>query len=104
MGVPLYVISHSSLVFNILFLSLIFVHLITVCLSVFLLVLTLLGTLCASWTWLIISFPMLGKLCELSIILSILISILSLSSLKTNKQKTLTVIVPRWEKCCRQFQ
>ena len=74
MGVPLYVICHSSLVvFNILFLPLIFVGLITVSLSVFLLVLTLPGTLCVSWTWLTISFPMLGKLCELSIILSILV-------------------------------
>ena len=62
MGVPLYVICHFSLVaFNILSLSLIFVILITVCLSVFLLGFILLGTLCASWTWLTISFPMSGK-------------------------------------------
>ena len=62
MGVALYVIYHFSLVsFNILSLSLIFVSLITVCLGVFLLGFILTGTLCASWTWLIISFPMLGK-------------------------------------------
>ena len=58
MGVPLYVISHFSLVaFNILSLSLIFVNLITMCLGVFLLGFILPGTLCASWTWLTISFP-----------------------------------------------
>ena len=58
----MYVICHFSLVaFNILSLSLIFVSLITMCLGVFLLGLILLGTLCASWTWLTISFPTLGK-------------------------------------------
>jgi len=41
--------------------SLIFVSLITMCFGVFLLGLILLGTLCASWTWLTISFPTLGK-------------------------------------------
>ena len=62
MGVPLYVICHFFLVaYNILSLSLIFVSLITKCLSVFLLGFILPGTLCASWTWLIISFPTLGK-------------------------------------------
>ena len=60
--VPWYVICHFSLVaFNILSLSLIFVSLITVCLSVFLLGFILPGTLCVSWAWLTISFPMLGK-------------------------------------------
>ena len=55
-----YVIYRFSLVaFSIL--SLIFVNLITVCLSVFLLGFILPGTLCASWTWLTISFSMLGK-------------------------------------------
>ena len=43
--------------FSILSLSLIFVSLITVCLN--LLGFVLPGTLCASWTWLTISFPML---------------------------------------------
>ena len=47
--------------FNILSLSLIFVSLIVMCLSVFLLGFILPGTLCASKTWLIISFSMLGK-------------------------------------------
>ena len=57
MGAPLYVICHFSLVaFNILSLSLIFVSLITMCLGVF-----LPGILCAPWTCLTISFPMLGK-------------------------------------------
>ena len=60
MGVPFYVICHFSLIaFNILSLSLIFVRLIIVCLGVFLLGFMLPGTLCASWSWLIISFPML---------------------------------------------
>ena len=62
MGVPRYVICHISLVaFNILSLSLIFVSLITMCLDVFLLGFILPGTLCASWTSLTISFPLLGK-------------------------------------------
>ena len=47
--------------FSILSLSLIFVSLITIYLGVFLLGFILLGTLCAAWTWLTISFPMLGK-------------------------------------------
>ena len=60
MGVPLYVICYFSFVaFNVL--SLIFVSLITMCLSVFLFGFILSGTLCTSWTWLTISFPMLGK-------------------------------------------
>ena len=62
MRFPLYVVCLFSLVaFNILSLSLIFVHLIIMCLGVFLLWFILLGTLCASWTWLTISFSMLGK-------------------------------------------
>ena len=62
MQVPLYVTCHFSLVaFNILSLSLIFVSLITMCLCVFLLGFILPGTLCASWTWLTIYFPMLRK-------------------------------------------
>ena len=61
MGVPLNVICHfSPIAFNILYLSLIFVSLITVYLSVFILGFILPGTLCASWTWLTVSFPMLG--------------------------------------------
>ena len=60
MGVPLYVICHLSLVaFNTL--SLIFVNLITMCLGVFVLGFILYGTRCTSWTWVAISFPMLGK-------------------------------------------
>ena len=62
MGVPLYVICLFSLVaFHILSLSLIFVSLITVCLGVFLLGFIPTRTLCASWTWLTIFSPMLGK-------------------------------------------
>ena len=62
MEVSLYVICHFPPIgFNILYLSLIFVSLITVCLGVFLLGFILPGTLCASWTWLTISFPMFGK-------------------------------------------
>lgn len=48
--------------FNILSLSLIFVSLITMCLSVFFLRFIMTGALCASWTWLTISFSMLGKI------------------------------------------
>ena len=62
MGVPLYVICHFSLAtFNNFSLSLIFANLITMCLIVFLLGFILYGTPCASWTWVAISFPMLGK-------------------------------------------
>ena len=62
MGVPLYVIYCFSLVtFNILSLSLIFINLITMCLSVFLLGFILPGPLYASWALLAISFPVLGK-------------------------------------------
>ena len=62
MGVSLYVICHFSLVaFNNFSLSLIFANLITICLCTFLLGFILYGTLCASWTWVAISFPMLGK-------------------------------------------
>ena len=60
MGVFLYVICCFSLVaFNIL--PLIFIILITVCLGVFLLEIIPPGTLCVSWTWLTISFSILGE-------------------------------------------
>ena len=62
MGVPLYIICHFSLAaFNNFSLSLIFAYLITMCLGVFLLGFILYGTRCASWTWVAISFPRLGK-------------------------------------------
>ena len=62
MGGALYDICHFSLVaFNNFSLSLIFVYLITMCLGVFLLGFILPETLCASWAWVAISFPMLGK-------------------------------------------
>ena len=48
-------------IFNIFYLYLIFVSLINMCLSVFLLRFIVYGTLSASWTWLTISFPILGK-------------------------------------------
>ena len=57
----LYVICLFSLFLLIFYLSLIFVNLITMCLSVFRLGFILPRTLCASWTWLVIFFPMLGK-------------------------------------------
>ena len=62
MGIPLCVICCFSLAaFNICSLCLIFVNLINMCLGVFHLGLILFGTLCVSWTWVIISFPILGK-------------------------------------------
>ena len=62
MGFPLYVSCCFSLAaFNILSLCLVFVSLISMCLGVFLLGFLLYGTLCASWTWLAISFSMLEK-------------------------------------------
>ena len=47
--------------FNICSLCLIFVNLINMCLEVFHLGFILFGTLWVSWTWVIISFPILGK-------------------------------------------
>ena len=47
--------------FNICSLCLIFVNLINMCLGVFRLGFILFGTLCVSWTWVAISFPVLGK-------------------------------------------
>ena len=62
MGFPLYVTCCFSLAaFNILSLCLSFVGLISMCLDGFLLGFVLYGTLYASWTWLTISFSMLGK-------------------------------------------
>ena len=62
MGIPLCVICYFSLAaFNICSLCLIFVNLINMCLGVFLLGFLLFGTLWVSWTWVIISFPILGK-------------------------------------------
>ena len=62
MGFPLYVTCCFSLAaFNILSLCLVFVSLISMCLGMFLLGFILYGTLWASWTWLTISFSMLGK-------------------------------------------
>ena len=62
MGIPLCVICYFSLAaFNICSLCLIFVNLINMCLGVFRLGFILFGTLCVSWTWVVISFPILGK-------------------------------------------
>ena len=47
--------------FNICSLCLIFVNLINMCLGVFCLGFILFGTLWVSWTWVAISFPILGK-------------------------------------------
>ena len=61
MGIPFYVICCFSLAaFNIFSLCFIFDSLINMCLGVFLLGFILYRTLCASWTWLTISFPILG--------------------------------------------
>ena len=62
MGIPLWVICCFSLApFNICSLCLIFVNLINIRLGVFHLGLILFGTLWVSWTWVIISIPILGK-------------------------------------------
>ena len=62
MGVPLYLICHFPLAaFNNFSLSLIFANFITMCLGMFLLGFILYGIICASWTQVAISFPMLGK-------------------------------------------
>ena len=65
MGIPLCVICFFSLAaFTICSLCLIFVNLINMCLGVFHLdkpVFILFGTLWVSWTWVAISFPILGK-------------------------------------------
>ena len=61
-GIPLCVICCFSLaVFNIYFLCWIFVNLINMCLGMFHLGFILFGTLWVSWTWVIISYPILGK-------------------------------------------
>jgi len=62
MGFTLYVTCCFSLAaFNILYLRSVFVSLISMCLGMFPLGFILYGTLCAFWTWLTISFSMLGK-------------------------------------------
>ena len=62
MGILLCVICCFSLAaFHICSLYLIFVNLINMCLGVFHLGFILFGTLWVSWTWVIISFPILGK-------------------------------------------
>ena len=62
LGFPLYVTCCFFLAaFNILYLCLVFVSLSSMCLGMFLLGFILYGTLCPSWTWLTISFSMLGK-------------------------------------------
>ena len=62
MGIPLCVICCFPLAaFNICFLCLIFVNLINMCLGVFHCGFILFGTLWVSWTWVIISFSILGK-------------------------------------------
>jgi len=68
-GIPLCVICCFSLAaFNIHSLCLIFASLINMCLGMFHLGFILFGTLWVSWTWVAISFPILGKF---SIIISL---------------------------------
>ena len=87
MGIQLCVICCFSFeVFNICSLCLIFVNLINMCLGVFCLGFILFGALWASWTWVIISFPILGKF---SIIISS--SIFSWSFLLFSSSGTLMI-------------
>ena len=61
-GIPFCVICYFSLAaVNICCLCLTFVNLINMCLGVFCLGFILFGTLWVSWTWMIISFSILGK-------------------------------------------
>ena len=67
MGIPLCVICCFSLAaFNIFSLYLILYSLFNMCLGVFLFVFILVGALCASWTLLTISFPIVGKFSGIS--------------------------------------
>ena len=62
MEIPLYVMccfSHAA--FNIFSLQLIFVSLFNICLGLFCLGFILFWILCVSWTWVLISFPILGN-------------------------------------------
>ena len=69
MGIPLWVICCFSLAaFNICSLCLIVVSLINMCLGVFHLGFTLFGTLWVSWTWMAISFPVLGKFSTINLL------------------------------------
>ena len=62
MGTALYVVCCLSLAaFNIFFFVFIYFSLSNMCLCTFLLGFILNGALCTSWTWVAISFPMLGK-------------------------------------------
>ena len=62
MGLPLYVIGPFSFAsLNIVSLCLVLISLFSMYLGMFLLQCILYGMLCASWTWLTISFTMLGK-------------------------------------------
>ena len=62
MGIPLWIICcFSFAAFNICSLCLIFINLINMCLGVFQLGIILFGTLWDSWTWVAISFPILGR-------------------------------------------
>ena len=71
MGIPLCVTCCFSLAaFNIFSLCLIFINLINMCLQVFCLGFILFGTLWVSWTWVAISFHILGKFQLLSQVFS----------------------------------
>ena len=61
MEIPLWVNCFSLDAFNICSLCLIFINLINMCLRMFHLGFILFGTLWVSWTWVAISFPILGK-------------------------------------------
>ena len=89
MGIPLCVICCFSLTgFNIFCLCLIFVSLINMCLGVFHLGFILFGILWVSWTWVIISFPILGKFSTI------------ISSSIFSWSFCLLLLGPLWFKCC----
>ena len=73
-------VAFPLLLFIFFSLSLIFVSLIAMCLGIFLLGFILSGILCTSWTWVSISFPLLGNFFSYCLVRYFLRSLFYLSS------------------------